>query len=411
MAGNSNISTAVIEGTWLDSPALRNDPDLSHHSGSRAFVAVFLLSMIGGYLLLLLVNVLGNAANLFPSPWRPALTERAWKTRRLDALLRAHTPPDVIILGSSRVMQIRPSYVAALTGSTTFNYGVSAAGPVDWYAQIHYLLSRGAKPKMIILGVDEFCFGSGNSPWQLQTFGHAALARNLPVRDFFQLLGGVLKNVTPQNTSGSFRAMYKSNKDNPLTFTNRSEYTLSDGYMIYKEETDIETIRASARAFLRKNAEGDTEATSLTPRRTAMFDGLLDFCHDQGIQVRVMLLPLQPEYARIIMSKPHLRKTWHEVAVYLAQTCPKHHATFNNFSNPKSFGGDPIEFWDGAHVTAENARRMMNALFDLPPFQLATAFPSDDDLMAAQFSPTQTGKKRPHAREKSSTTRPTAATH
>jgi hypothetical protein len=124
-----------------------------------------------------------------------------------------------------------------------------------------------------------------------------------------------------------------------------------------------------------------------------------------------MLLPLHPEYARIIMSKPHLRKTWRDVAAYLAQTCPKHHATFNNFSDPKSFGGDPNEFWDGAHVTAENARRMMNALFGLPPLQLAAAFPSDKDLMNAQLRFVQATKKKPHAREKSSTTRPTAAIH
>jgi len=410
MPNDAIISYAEIPGPCPTAPPLRLDPDLSHHSGSRGFVAVFLLSMIGGYLLLVLINLLGNTSNLFPSPLQPALTERAWKTRRLDALVRAHTPPDVIILGSSRVMQIRPSYVAALAGGTAFNYGVSAAGPVDWYAQIHYLISHGAKPKMIILGVDEFCFGDASSRWQLQNFGHAGLAWHLPTRDF--LLGGVLENVDPQNTRSSYHEMFKRSDDNPLNFSNRSEYVLSDGYMIYKHATDIATIRAMALEFLKKNAaDNDGAATSITPRRTEMFDGLLDLCHDQGIQVRVMLLPLHPEYARIIMSKQHLRKTWHDVAAYLAQTCPKHNATFNNFSDPKSFGGDPNEFWDGAHVTAENARRMMNALFGLPPLQMAAAFPSDDDLLNAQVPPMQTSKKKARVREKSSSTRRAATTH
>jgi hypothetical protein len=316
-------------------------------------------------------------------------------------LVRSDKPPQVIILGSSRVMQIRPSYVAALTGADAFNYGVSAASPVDWYAQIHYLLTHGDKPKMIILGIDEFCFGSGNSRWQYQTFGHAGLAAKLPTRDFFALLGGVMENVDPQNTWSSFRAIFKSNKDNPLTFTNRSEYVMSDGYMVYKQEATAETIRKSAELFLKKNSSDSDEGTSITARRTRMFEGLLDLCHDNGVEVRVMLLPLQPEYARIIMSNQHLRRTWRDVMIYLAKACPEHHATFNNFSDPKSFGGDPNEFWDGAHVTAENARRMMNVLFGRPAMDLVTAFPSDADLMSAQAASAPASKRKPHAREKS----------
>lgn len=380
--------------------------ELSHHSGGRGFVAVFLAAFALGWLLLLAINVLGNSTNLFPSPRHPAQSERAWKTRRIDALTRAGTPPEVVVLGSSRVMQIRPSYVSALAGGArVFNYGVSAANPVDWTAQVGYLLHSSAKPKTIILGVDEFCFGSMTSHWQLQSFGHAGLIRRLPWPEVVPMTGEVLSNVAPDNTWRSFRAAFKHEADNPTMFVSKSEYVLPDGYMIYRsveearEKGSFDTlaeVRKSAKTFANKVADQPDEGMALTPRRTQLFERVLDECRSNGVEVKVMLLPLHPEYARIVMGARggRLGRIWDDVAAYLAKTCPEHGATFRDFRDPKSFGADPNGFWDGQHMTSENDRRMLNVLYGLKPEQLATPFPTDLEIINAVKQPEPPTKKR-----------------
>src|SRR5690348_3987830 len=88
-----------------------------------SFSASFLVVLAA----LFAVNVVGNSTGLFPSDRNPSMAERAWKTRRVDDAVRRKREPGVMILGSSRVMQIQPAYVEGLTKEPTFNYGVSAA--------------------------------------------------------------------------------------------------------------------------------------------------------------------------------------------------------------------------------------------------------------------------------------------
>ena len=104
------------------------------------FLAIFGLAFLAVLGLALLVNFLGNGSGMMPSPLAPSRLERAWKTRRIDALVQEGRMPQAIILGSSRVMQIRPDYVQAITGRRAFNYGVSMGCTVDFLTQLRYLL-------------------------------------------------------------------------------------------------------------------------------------------------------------------------------------------------------------------------------------------------------------------------------
>src|SRR5207245_349761 len=78
----------------------------------------FIFCYFASFLLVLLavygVNFAGNGTGLFPSPWRPGMSERGWKTRRFDDLVKAGHAPKVLIMGSSRTMQIQPAYLAAI---------------------------------------------------------------------------------------------------------------------------------------------------------------------------------------------------------------------------------------------------------------------------------------------------------
>jgi hypothetical protein len=240
---------------------------------------------------------------------------------------------------------------------------------------------------MIILGVDEFCFGDATSHWQVQTFGNWDLAGQQPWPEGFYALGSLLQNVAPYDTWKSFWASFKKEEDSKI-LVSKSEFVLPDGYMIYRSiEEQMKagkldarvTARKNASEFLRKNAASTDAGLELTPRREQLFGDVLDRCRAAGIELRVMLLPLQPEYARLVMRghNGRLGQIWTEVADYLAKTCPAHGAKFWDFRYPKTYGGDPNGFWDGQHQTSENDRRMMNVMFGLPPEVMATFFPDD----------------------------------
>jgi hypothetical protein len=139
---------------------------------------------------------------------------------------------------------------------------------------------------------------------------------------------------------------------------------------------------------------------ALTPRRTQLFERVLDECRSNGVEVKVMLLPLHPEYARIIMNARggRLARIWDDVAAYLAKTCPAHGATFRDFRDPKTFDADLNGFWDGQHMTSENDRRMLNVLYGLKPEQLATPFPSDLEMLQAVKPPEAKGRNKRRAK-------------
>ena len=82
-----------------------------------------------------------------------------------------------------------------------------------------------------------------------------------------------------------------------------------------------------------------------------------------------------------------MARIWNDVAAYLAKTCPEHGASFRDFRDPTTFGGDINGFWDGQHMFAENDRRMINVLFGLPPEKLARDFPEDLTLLKSVEKP------------------------
>src|SRR5262245_37677873 len=118
---------------------------------SRRFVICF----CGSFLLMLLgtvaVHVLGNPDDMFPSPRVPNRQDRGWKSRRLMSLLREGKPPQAVILGSSRMKQVSPKHIHAISGLRTFNYAVGGATPTESLAQVKSMLRAGIKPKLIIL--------------------------------------------------------------------------------------------------------------------------------------------------------------------------------------------------------------------------------------------------------------------
>ena len=166
---------------------------------------------------------------------------------------------------------------------------------------------------------------------------------------------------------------------------------LADGYIIYRDRVlaaesgkyDREqAIRKSARKWAKAMTGDEAEASSLEPqpRRVELFRQFLELARAHHIEVKAMYLPLHPEFERIGIT-PKMQEARDRLNGMLKELCQRYGATYRDFRRLDSFAADPKEFWDGAHLTPENMRRMVNALFDKPPEQVLVKVDSDREIL------------------------------
>jgi hypothetical protein len=107
--------------------------------------------------------------------------------------------------------------------------------------------------------------------------------------------------------------------------------------------------------------------TAIDNARRERFEGLLEYAHSHNIAVRAFLTPLSGpliEHLRIHRSFDSLHQL---VWTYLQEVQARHpHFSVVDFTDVRSFGGNPAGFLDGAHTDDENSRRLVEALYRAP---------------------------------------------
>ncbi|HLJ95100.1 MAG TPA: D-alanyl-lipoteichoic acid biosynthesis protein DltD [Gemmataceae bacterium] len=368
---------------------------------TRSFTVGYLLSFTGSLGLALAINWLGNHSSLFPSCIRPSMGDRAWKTRRLDEASQEGRLPQVIILGSSRMMQIQPPYVEAITGKKTFNYAVRVGNPTDFLAELRYLLKIGCKPEMIIAGVDDSAFAYqsiflGNFGDEI--FGHMGLFLEVPLQEKVRILASVLQRQDVGSTMASLSGLASQVAwiDNLRQVMKRKPRTsprvqdadmmlLQDGYVVFCRHL---LARQNGTFKLEDNLEenirdfGSRMCTAIlepAARYLDEFEAFLSLAHKNSIEVHVITTPYHPEWIRRVFNE-RVQHARHELARSLETTCHSYGAHYMDLSDVRSFQGDPNEFYDAIHQTATNIQRMVNVIFGLPARSIASVVPSDLEI-------------------------------
>jgi len=387
----------VLERDWPDTAADQDrasSPGIDPEKAVRwptGFAMTFVLAFTAVLAAALLVNYLGNGSEMMPSSWSPSRSERAWKTRRIEDLVRAGQPPQAIIMGSSRVMEIRPDYVQAITGEHTFNYGVSMGCPVDFLTQLRYLLRLDARPNLLIVGVDEFAFGDNAECdyYDVQLAGHFGLFQQVPILDRLRIAAVIFKAISTTTTKKSLSNLL--NGPPPLAPLEAVEdILLADGYRLSPgraravQDGTSRLEKGIARSLKfwgpQLNTPEAVERMRPNGRRFDLFVEFLELARSNRIQVRVMLLPLQPDFASRILT-PRLTAIRAELSRKLQVVCAENGAVYRDLSDLASFQGDPTQFGDGTHATDDNLRRLTNVLFDLNPDLVVARLPADQQIL------------------------------
>lgn len=356
---------------------------------SARFTITYVLTCVAVLIAVFVINIMGNADDLYPNPYRPANSDRAWKTRRLEQLVQTGHLPRVLILGSSRMQQMCPTYIEAITHKSTFNYAVTGGNSLDCLLQLRLVLRLGVRPELVILNVDENMLISDVGIGQLRVAGHGGLFCEVPNREQLSIVGGILQGISFESTVRNLEALLDGwqplSKDEQL-LRRRGSLFLENGYLIHHATAarctgkyDLaKTIQAEVddRERLDRDSIQNEERPSFRPTALEYLRNVLDLAATVGSEVRVIVTPEHPSVKNTVLGRDR-EYLLGNLRTFLENESELKHFSFFEFSDLSTFGGDPNEFWDGTHQTPVNMRRMANAVFGIRPD--AIVWPSSSD--------------------------------
>ena len=311
-----------------------------------------LLLVAGLVLLVASLNFIVNPMGIYPLRVVPPVQ---WNTRAIKPALlaKADPKPEVLILGSSRSMQIAPAQVRELTGMPAFNAGVDSAMAEDDYVMLRYAVERaGVVPRLALIGIDVEAFHNA-LPVDDRLLETDAFAGMLPVQGL-----SARKKFTKLFSSQQTHLMVRSLRIQLTGTAPVHNYYDLDGFLHYGDyEREIASGRYDVERHVRRDAQDYVERirgfTRISEQRRKYLEDLLQYSRDHGIKVALFITPLGPRVAAAVRAHGYEQRRV-EVLGMLTELGARYGATVYDLSSVEKFGGDPNGFWDGAHMTARN---------------------------------------------------------
>lgn len=336
-------------------------------NGQRRFIlgvatgALALLGAIG--VLTVVVDPYGFVGSaVFPTA---ILSDRATKACLAE---RLSVPPRLVVYGSSRAMKVDPAFVSRRTGLTSFNAAVSSATPADAWAFANFLHDRfpGAGTRVLwLLDVESFRArpldpGLLETPALARYFSASARVRarldSVWTLFSWQAAQDAFRVATLHAASAATRVpcTYRTNGVTEYAPNGLRQWDFHDlaqargtslSAGINQSITQYRTIYTSGYPWLAR-----------APER--WFERTLAAMHAWGERPVIVLTPVQPKLLRVIGPLGWQRRH-NDVVRYLRHE--KAHAQFEllDASRIATFGGSRRAFYDGVHMTAPNARRLV----------------------------------------------------
>jgi hypothetical protein len=290
---------------------------------------------------------------------------------KVGLMNRLKTPPQVLVLGSSRSMKVEPAYIRQKTGMPGFNAGVRSGTPIDAWAMVRYAHDRfpGVR-KHYLWMLDVEAFRSGAVKSNLLTVG--ALARyfppsmrrssrltSLPDLLSWQATTDSLKVVRARIQRGTSltphqqRKQRKTGEFSPDGFR-RSDF--NDDQMARGHTLD-ERLRGSIveyRAIFGSYHE-------LSGRQQRFFEQTLAAMNSNGEEPTIVISPVHPSLLAVI-GPLGWNDRHRDVLAYLDSLSGRYRFQVADMSRISSFGGSPDQFFDGVHMRLANYHRLIDTV-------------------------------------------------
>jgi hypothetical protein len=278
------------------------------------------------------------------------LSPRYDRAVKCDLVDRLPEPPQLVIFGGSRAQRFQPSVAERLTGLPAFNFAVQNSRPEDAYAMSRYLFWREPGVKLRCVWALQATTLS-DSPLHPGLVAEARLSRFLPE----YLLAG-------QRIAGAVATGRQLGPD--AVFTARGNMT-RNGY-----DTRLDrgiTLERTLHGYL---AAMVPRAASPSPysrtRAKKYFERTLKLFSLHDVEPVLVIMPYHPAALAAFRAVGWDAKE-QELRSYLDGLRGSYRFHLLDYTDIDAFGGLEDAFYDGSHVTVDNARRILaQAVEDAP---------------------------------------------
>ena len=297
--------------------------------------------------------------------------------RRVAQNLTGETEPEVLAIGSSRVLSLH----AATAGSSSFyNAGMTGADSRDVMTSYYLFAREGHVPDTVIFCVD---------PWLLYSGADSYDHRSDPelYAEFLQQALGMESDYEAPDPVQTWKALidpayfqgnvayWMRNRGSQVAYTEDGEATpftpvadsalydqnvvvkLSDGSVIYDKpfrDTSVEdaTILAltQASSFDSVNMEGFTE---LSDEAITLFGRFVAYMQQQGSRVALLMTPFHPTTYDTVFYQYETEGQhtgFFQVEEWLREFAAANNLEIYGSYNPHTLELEPADFFDGFHV-------------------------------------------------------------
>lgn len=267
--------------------------------------------------------------------WRDVGYDRTYKADLVEELPE---PPELVVLGGSRAQRFEPRHMAQVTGLSAFNFAVQNCRPEDAYAISRFLMERAPDTKL-------HCFFAV----QATTFGEITMAPGL-------LYDPRFVGFFPEDLVEEQKAANEPLEVHRVPSSNRYN---ERGRLLYNSyDKRLEAGRTQERAmriYLDRMVPKAGATTRVSQQRSrAYFRKLLALYNERGVTPAIVIMPYHPDALSAFRAVGWERKQ-DRLKAYLASLQDDYDFRVLDYTEIESFGGRPEWFYDGAHITAENA--------------------------------------------------------
>jgi hypothetical protein len=270
---------------------------------------------------------------------------------KLDLIRELPEPPQLVTFGGSRTTRFEPSLLRRLTGLPAFNCAVSNCEPEDVWAFTNHLFARSPDTKVRCLwglqvrGIIDVTFGQGLVYDQrLSRWFPPELIAEQKERIGTPVIKDLL-NLNVFTARGMLRwCLYDRQRERGLTLSESLDKWIP--LHVAKEQSGAVTPQERARAY---------------------FEATLSLYNEHGVTPCIVIMPFHPRALRALQAIPEWQARFAELKSYLQGLQATYSLHVLNYTLISKFGGRSSWFYDGAHITVENARLLLRqAVADAP---------------------------------------------
>jgi hypothetical protein len=275
-------------------------------------------------------------------------------------IIRLPFRPDVVVLGSSRVMELGSDF---FPGKTVLNCGVSHANIHDVIAIVGLLDSMHKLPEEMLINVDPplICQG-GTTEWQTLLPYHSYLTGKLHLpadagqRSLLLEKLGTLFSFEYFEDSMDFLIQRKSKHFRDVGTARPATYgRFSDGTVCYPASyTNPDTIKVAGDA----RVVGGREIVNLDPGKAKLFSTLVDYLIGRGVKVVLVMFPYHPEYYQTMNQR--FENVFSSYDTLYRQFARAKGIPIRGGFDAVGLGIPMVEFYDSWHCSKDAVKKVYN---------------------------------------------------